>query len=133
MNSVQGIIRSIQTVESLSLVSVEAATELVLKAIVIETPETAAYLRIDGVIKVLFKETEVIIGTREVHAISLQNRIPATITDIEYGSLISKLSLQSEVADITSIISTKAVQQLDLKTGMSVLAMIKLNEMMLSE
>ncbi len=133
LNSIKGVIQQIQTSGSLSLVSVEVSPELLLKAIVIETPASAAYLRLGGSIKVLFKETEVIIGTENVVGISLQNRIPSTIQTIEQGALISKLTLKSELGNIASIISTNAVQTLALEVGTSVLAMIKLNEIMLTE
>lgn len=132
MNSLMGTISDIDTSGSLSLVSVEIQPHLLLKTIVIETPETAMYLQLGGCVKVLFKATEVVIGTQTAHEISLQNRILCTILEIESGNLISQLKLSSEAGELTSIISTNAVQQLNLKSSMPVYAMIKLNEIMLS-
>ncbi len=99
---------------------------------VIEIPETADYLRMGHEIHVLFKETEVVIGTDATHAISLQNRIHGVIQRIEQGKLLSKILIQTPMGGIISIISTNAVRQLGLKEGVRVLAMVKLNEIMLS-
>lgn len=133
MNSVEGHISDIQISGGLSLVSVTINAQLTLKTIIIETPDSAPYLKINHPIKVLFKETEVVIGTDERHAISLQNRISGKIKSIEKGKLISRITLNTEVGMITAVISTSAIEQLQLKEGVQALAMIKLNETMLSE
>ncbi len=133
MNRLQGDIVQIETSGHLSIVSVMVSKALILKAIVVETPKTAPYLKEGNSIAVLFKETEVIIGTDQVDTISLQNKIPSTISQVEKGTLLSKLSLTTGQAGITAIISTKAVTQLNLTPDSKVIAMIKLNEMMLSE
>ncbi len=132
MNKLSGQIEAIEVSGSLSIVSVDIQGYVTLKAVVIETPETADYLRMGHEIHVLFKETEVVIGTDATHAISLQNRIRGVIQRIEQGKLLSKILIQTPMGGIISIISTNAVRQLGLKEGVRVLAMVKLNEMMLS-
>lgn len=117
----------------MSLVTVQADGDVVLKAIVIETPDTASRMKTGNPIAVLFKETEVIIGTRDNHAISLQNRIPGTINHVEKGALLSRIKIDTPAGEIISIISTNAVSQLGLQSGSEITAMVKLNEMMLSE
>lgn len=133
MNKFSGRISDIQVSGSLSLVAVKLSESLTLKAIIIATPATTDYLKLGNAINILFKETEVVMGTAAEHAISLQNRIPATVSQIEQGQLICKLRLQTEMGEIISIISTNAVKNLALKVNSKVMAMIKLNEMMLSE
>jgi len=113
------------------LVLVEVTPKLQLKAIVIDTPETAAYLQSQASVAVLFKETEVIIATAEVPQISLQNRIPASIISVEKGALLTKLKLQSDAGVLIAIISTDSASRLELQEGKKVIAMIKLNEVML--
>jgi molybdopterin-binding protein len=132
MNSFEGHIATIEVSGNMSLVTVAVDKKQTLKAIVIETPETASYLKSGSPVHVLFKETEVVIGSTKNHEISLQNRIPGTINHIEQGLLLSKLEIQTKVGIIRSIISTAAVLQLGLKKGKEVIAMIKLNELMLS-
>ncbi len=133
MNSLNGHIVEIEVSGSLSLVSVQIHEELRLKAIIIETPDTAAYLDIGHPIRVLFKETEVVIGNEGDHQISLQNRIPGTVSRIETGRLLSNVFVQTAAGESQAVISTNAVNQLDLQADTTVVAMIKLNEIMLAE
>ena len=113
------------------MVLIEVTPKLQLKAIVIDTPETATYLQSEASVAVLFKETEVIIATAEVPQISLQNRIPASIVSVEKGALLTKLKLQSDAGVLIAIISTDSASRLELQEGKKVIAMIKLNEVML--
>jgi len=133
MNSLSGHITHIETSGNLSVVQVAVDEQITLKSIVIETSETASYLRVGTAISVLFKETEVIISTGETDTISLQNKIPAKIRHIEQGKLLSKLTLETAQGNIESIISTNSVLKLGLEPGKNVTAMIKLNEVMLRE
>ena len=133
MNSLNGHISHIEQSEQIALVSVKLDEGTLIKAIIIETAQTASYLKIDHPINVLFKETEVVIGTKDVRGVSLQNRIASKIASITFGSLICNLTLQTNHGIIEAIISRNAVNQLSLKKDMEVFAMIKLNETMLAE
>ena len=132
MNCLQGKVESLNIYDNLTLASIKVG-DVMMKSIVIETPDTCPYLVKGKPIKVLFKETEVVIGKGENLAISLQNRFNCTIKHIEKGVLLSKLTLATQGTEIFSIITTNAVAQLELKEGQQVLAMIKTNEIMLSE
>lgn len=131
MNTLPGTIQSIQTHGNLTLVKVDVSG-LMFTSIVIETPDTVSYLRNGAEVKVMFKETEVIIGKNDLD-ISLQNRIPAKVVQIREGQLLSQLTLKYQNHLIGSIITSNAVKQLQLLTGSHVVAMIKTNEIMLSE
>ena len=117
----------------MSLVTLNIGEEITLKSIVIDTPETAAYLRKGTELNLLFKETEVVIGTGKNPTISLQNQISATIGQIESGILLTKLVMHTTAGKIVSIVSTSAIRQMQLEEGNKVVAMIKSNEIMLSE
>lgn len=132
MNSLQGHITDIEVSGSLSIVTVRVNSENSMKAIVIETPETAPYLFHGNEVNVLFKETEVVIGLEHNLAVSMQNRIDGTIIRIEKGDLISKIRLDTSAGIIASVISTAAIGQLNLREGLFVTAMVKLTEIMLS-
>jgi molybdate transport system regulatory protein len=132
MNSLSGIINQIEVNGSLSLVGIKVG-DCDFKSIVVETPETAEFLKIDGPIKVLFKETEVVISTDENPQISLRNKMKAIIQSIEKGKLLSKITMDTNAGNVTSIITTNAVIQLNLVEGSNVLAMVKTNEVLLSE
>jgi molybdate transport system regulatory protein len=99
---------------------------------VIDTPETASYLSVGAVVKMLFKENEVVIAKAFAGQISMQNRFNCTIRSIEKGRLLSKLILNYQQHTITSLITTNAIQQLNCVVGDEVIAMVKTNEISLS-
>lgn len=132
MNTLRGKIEEINTKGQLSLVRISVNTEKI-TAIVIDTPETASYLQIGGDINVLFKATEVVIGTGSSLSISLQNQFRGTIHTIKKGALLSKIVVETSVGMIDSIITTNAVNKLKLAIGVEVTAMIKTNEIMLAK
>lgn len=117
----------------MSLVSVDMGQDIYFKTIIIETPDTADYLKEGSSINTLFKETEVVLGVGSISQISLQNKVEGIVTLIEQGALISKVSLKTSLGDIISIVSTKAVIDLKITVGSSVTAMVKLNEIMLAK
>lgn len=131
MNILSGTIKDLQVHGNLTLVKV-GVSDITFTSIVIETPETAPYLSIGTPIKVMFKETEVIIGKSGAD-ISLQNQIPVKVVSIEQGQLLSQLNLQYQEYTLCSIITSNAVKQLQLQPGVEVIAMIKTSEIMLSE
>ncbi|WP_416443039.1 molybdopterin-binding protein [Leeuwenhoekiella sp. A16] len=132
MNILTGKITNLEVNGSLSLVSC-LVNDLLFKAIVIETPATASYLKKENTIKLLFKETEVIMATGDTSNISLQNKITGTVINIEKGKLLSQIVINSAVGTITSVITSGAVEQLKIEIGKEVTAMIKTNEILLSE
>lgn len=131
MNTLQGEIKNITVNGSLSLVHIQVADTL-FSAIVIDTPKTSSYLQQGKRVSVIFKETEVIIGTNGEHAVSLQNRLKGKITTIEPGELLSKIVLDTAAGAVVSVITTQAVKKLELKPGMEAVALIKTNEIMLT-
>ena len=131
MNNFEGFIKTVHVNGNLSIVDIEVTSDILMKAIIIDTPETASYLKSNANVSILFKETEVIIGLGDQSGISLQNKIPAIITHVEIGNLLCKLDLKSDAGIFTAIISAAAAVALNLKVEDEVTAMIKLNEVML--
>ena len=132
MNSLKGEIEHIDISGNLSLVGIKVG-DCQFKSIVVETPETVDYLRVGGAVDVLFKETEVIIGIGDNMQISLRNKMISTITSIEKGKLLAKLVLQTNAGEVISIITSNAVENLNLKEGLQVMAMVKTNEILLAK
>jgi molybdate transport system regulatory protein len=130
MNTLEGKIEKITTKNNLTLVGIKVG-DVHLSAIVIDTPETVPHLKEGNAIHVIFKETEVILGSGKDHHISLQNKLEGYVDSIETGDLLSRLILDTTVGKIVSVITTNAVNQLQLKRGSEITAMIKTNEMML--
>jgi len=133
VNRIKGHIKTIEVSGSLSMVSVDIGHKIVLKSIVIETPETAHYLIEKNRVFLLFKETEVIITNSLTVETSVENNIPAQITELEIGKLLCRVVLQAKFGVVSSIISTNAFKRLNLKVNDNVRVLIKMNEIMLSE
>ncbi len=132
MNRLEGHIEHLEISGDLTLVTVLISGDIRIKAIVIDTPKSAPYLEKKQMVAILFKETEVVIGDNSDHMVSLQNRILGTLETLEQGQLLSCLTIQTAAGNIRSTISTAAVLSLKLKPGMQIMAMVKLNEVMLS-
>lgn len=132
MNILKGNIESIAVNGDLSIVRVIVAG-WVFSSIVIDTPETASFLKVNNEVKIIFKETEVIIGVGDMSGISLRNKMVGTVKSIDADILLSKLTLETPMGEITSIITSNAVEQLKIKPGMEVTAMVKTNELILSK
>jgi len=128
LNTLRGYITDIEVHQQLSLVKVDikgiSLTSVILNDGVY-TPKAGEEA------KVLFKETEVTIGLDQDLPVSQQNQIPGTISKLEVSKLLSRLSIESTAGTIHAIITTNAVQQLQLQEGLKVKALIKTNELML--
>lgn len=131
MNKLKAKITDIKTSGSFSLVSLYA-DGLQLKSIVIDTPESADYLSLNEEVSVIFKEMEASIATKADLPISLQNQIPGTISNIQKSELLARITLQTKVGPITSVITASSAVKLNLTIGQEVYALIKTNELMLS-
>lgn len=131
MNVLKGIISEIQSYEGISLVKVKSNNNS-FSSIVLDTPDTADYLRENRSVKIIFKETEVIIAKDLNLSISIQNQIWCRIESIKKGVILSQIALSIGEESIQSIITTNACEQLDLKENENVMALIKTNEVSLS-
>lgn len=132
MNQLTGKIISIDTQDSLSLVKV-AVQDTILSTIVVNKPKEVSYLKVENEVRILFKETEVVIGLKELAGISLQNQLICQVESLDKGKLLSRLGLRHPAGKLVSIITSRAVEQLGIELGTEVKALIKTNEMMLSE
>lgn len=133
MNSFIGNISNIQTEGNFSVITVDINLEISLKAIILETSKTDPFINVNKEISVLFKETEVILSLEKNSLDSIQNRISGSVKQIEKGALLSKVILVTSAGELTSIVSTNAVNDLNLKKDVKATALIKWNEIMLSK
>ena len=130
MNKLQGKIMNIESSEHISIVDIDVEGDL-FSAVIIETPETADYLRIGKEVFMLFKETEVSIGKALSGNLSLRNRLKSNIKTIEKGTVLTKITLDYKGKDIVSIITTRSTNKLDLKIGDEVQGLVKANEVII--
>lgn len=132
MNILKGIIKEISVNGELSIVRIDVKG-LLLSTIVIDTPASTSYLKLEEPVTVIFKETEVILGIGDMKGISLRNKFKGQVVSLQSDELLSKVVVETEVGLISSIITSNAVNQLNIELGSEVTAMVKTNELMLSE
>jgi len=130
MNKLKGKIVAITSSGSVSIVKINVNKHFI-SSIILKN-DTDSFIRKDANVTILFKETEVIIAKGLVENISLQNKFTGPIIELEKGEVLSTLTVQTAVGDICSMITTNAVDQLNLTLNDTVTAMIKSNEIMLS-
>ncbi len=65
--------------------------------------------------------------------ISARNRLPGKVLDVEKGGLVSKITIVMEPSILTSVVTEEAVEQLDIKPGDRIYAVIKSTEVMVAK
>lgn len=133
MNKLKGQISKVKVHGGISQASISLGQGIDINCILIETPETASYLAPGIQVNVIFKETEVILAKGDEFQLSLQNRIPGKIRAIKTGELLCEVTVETVPGTVTAIVSRDSLDALGLKKGEAVMAMIKQNEVMLSE
>ena len=132
MNRLEGHVGAIRTCDQISQVTVVLPGGHEIRAVVIETPETAAYLQKDGEVAVLFKETEVILCLPGSTQTSEPNQLPARVEDLEQGALFTWVGLETPIGNLGAVIPSESVPFLGLKPGIDVVVCVKTTEVMLS-
>lgn len=133
MNKLPGKIKHIKNSEYLSEVTIALENNAMFNVFLVETPQTASYLKPEQKINLLFKETEVIISKNLTPEISIQNQLKAEIIEIKPGKILSEILLKSAVGEIKSLLGSTLLQQMNFAESQEVLILVKANEIMLSE
>ncbi|MDP3914623.1 MAG: TOBE domain-containing protein [Bacteroidota bacterium] len=130
MNKLTGKISKIQQSGAILLVDVDVDGHG-FSAMLIESATQPEWLQTGNLIDLIFKETEVSLAKNLSGMISMRNRMKCMVQQIERGELLSKVSLQFQKYTITSAITTRSVDSLNLRIGDEVEALVKANEVSL--
>lgn len=130
MNKLPGKITQIQQSGSILLVDIDVDGHG-FSAMLIESASQPDWLSQGNEIDLVFKETEVSLAKNLSGIISMRNRMKCTVKQIERGGLISKVDLKFKQFGVTSAITTRSVDVLNLKIGDEVEALVKANEVSL--
>jgi molybdate transport system regulatory protein len=132
MNKLNAKIVRIESNAHMSLVDLAVGDDI-FSATLLETPTQVNYLQLDKKVSVLFKETEVSLAKNLTGLISLRNRLKVKVKAIERGAILSAITLNYQHQELVSVITTRAMDQLALAIGDEIEALIKANEVMLSD
>ena len=127
MNKLTGKITQIQQSGAIMLIDVDVDGHG-FSAMLIDSSINHQWLLVGREISLLFKETEVSIGKDLFGKISMRNRLKCKIQAIDRGELLSSILLQNGQFSITSAITTRSVDSLQIQIGDDVEALIKANE-----
>jgi molybdate transport system regulatory protein len=128
MNRLPGRITIVEAHGSIALVEAAVGSHRLTATLIGAGAEAAGWP--DGMpVTLLFKETEVSLAKNLSGLISMRNRLPATVTAIEYGTLLTRVTLDFNGHALESIITTRSSHTLALTVGDTVEALIKANEM----
>ncbi len=130
MNKLTGTIRQIQTSGAIMLVDIDVEGHG-FSAMLIESALHPEWLVVGNAVDVVFKETEVSLGKNITGKISLRNRMKGVVEKITRGELLSMVSVSFKGYSITSAITTRAVDSLEIVVGEEIEAMVKSNEISL--
>jgi molybdate transport system regulatory protein len=130
MNRLPGTIVKIQQSGAILLVDVEVEKQ-VFSALLIESVQQPEWLESGKNVDVVFKETEVSLAKNLSGQISMRNRMKCTVQVIDRGDLLSKITLNFRNHILTSAITTRSVDSLQLVIGDEVEALVKANEVSL--
>ena len=79
----------------------------------------------------LFKETEIALAKNLSGMISLRNRISVIVQSIERGDILSAVTLDYDSKRLVSVITSRAIERLQINVGDQLEALVKANEIAL--
>lgn len=134
MNKLSGRILRVESAGELSLVDVDVGGH-VLSALVLDTPESAPHLVAGAETAALFKETEVMLARPGLGPLSVRNRLACRVLGRDPGRLVTHFRLDARLASggavVHALVTTRAVEELGLRDGEEVLALVKSTEVSL--
>jgi len=130
MNKLKGRIIGINSSDHMSIISVDVDGDI-FSSIVLEGKSGPVNYKIKDPVTLLFKETEVGLAKNLSGMISLRNRFKATITKIDLGPILAKVSLNYKNILIESIISSRSGIEMKLREQEEVEWLVKTNEVTL--
>jgi len=130
MNKLTGRITQIQQSGSIKLVDISVDGHG-FSALLIESSSHPKWLQTGTTVDLVFKETEVSLAKNLTGVISMRNRMKCKVMSIERGGLLSRIALKFQNYTISSAITTRAVDAIQLMIGEEVEALVKSNEISL--
>jgi len=130
MNVLEATITGIESSNHLSLVDLLVQGDPI-TVVIVETEDTADYLKPGNRVAVTFKETEVALSRESAVSISLRNRFSCTVVRISEGRILTAIDLDYRGTPLQSIMTTRSARELSLVPGNQVTALVKTNELSL--
>jgi len=132
MNKLQGRISVVRSIEHMSQVEVDIAGAR-FTTVILETAETLSYLKVGSPVKIIFKETEVILSSRSLASTTLSNQIPGVIKGMEVGELLTRIEVESMAGKVNAVVTSHSLRSMKIDLGETVYLYVNPNELMLAQ
>lgn len=129
MNRLPGVISAVQYHDRIALIDVTVTDSICCSAIQIGLEQGGTDCTVGSPVMLYFKEFEVSIARQLQGMISLRNRFQCRIVSLERGEIMTRIILQCQHFKLSSVITTRSVNAMLLKSGDEVEALVKANEM----
>lgn len=128
MNHIDGHILAIERQGSIALLDI-AWGQLRMSATILGEAQTLSSWEIGQAVQLQFNEMEVAIAKNLSGQISLRNRLPGTITALEWGHILTRVCFQVQAMSFSAVITTRSARHLQLAVGEEIEGLVKSNEM----
>lgn len=131
MNRFKGQIVHIDPNGIMSLVQVQVGEDI-FTSVVMDTPSTAGYLKVDSDVQIIVQETEVVLAKDLSGSISMRNCFNALVKAVQRMQIISRVIMDYQDQEIISIITVGSTDRLDINPGDTVQWLVKSNQVYLA-
>ncbi|MFE7334439.1 TOBE domain-containing protein [Streptomyces griseus] len=131
-NQLPGTVTAVTTGEAMASVKVRLAGGQHITAAITADAVKDLGLAEGSAVRALVKSTEVALATGLVEGVSIRNQLTGSVTDVTTGGAMGSVKVSVEGGELTSAITKDAVEDLGLKVGTSVIALIKSTEISLA-
>ncbi|MFI1224809.1 MULTISPECIES: molybdopterin-binding protein [unclassified Streptomyces] len=131
-NQLPGTVTAVTTGEAMASVKVRLAGGQDITAAITADAVRDLELAEGSAVKALVKSTVVALATGRVEGLSIRNQLAGSVTDVATGGAMSSVRVSVEGGELTAAITKDAVEDLGLKAGTSVVALIKSTEISLA-
>ncbi|AXE75976.1 TOBE domain-containing protein [Streptomyces atratus] len=131
-NQLPGIVTAVEAGEVMATVKVRlTGGQEIMAAITLDAVRELG-LAEGSSVRTLIKSTEVSLATAAVEGLSIRNQIPGTVADVVTGGAMARVKISVEGGELTAAITKDAVTDLELASGVPVVALIKSTEISLA-
>ncbi|MFE4664909.1 molybdopterin-binding protein [Streptomyces sp. NPDC056716] len=131
-NQLPGTVTSVTPGEAMATVKVRLAGGQDLTAAITAEAVTDLGLVSGSGVRALIKSTEVALATGPVQGLSIRNQLPGTVSEIAEGAAMASVKVTVAGGELTAAVTRDAVDDLGLRSGSSVVALIKATEVSLA-
>ncbi|MET8828640.1 TOBE domain-containing protein [Streptomyces sp. NPDC004610] len=131
-NQLPGTVTSVTPGEAMATVKVRLAGGQDLTAAITAEAVTDLGLASGSGVRALVKSTEVALATGPVQGLSIRNQLPGTVREIAEGAAMASVKVEVPGGELTAAVTRDAVEDLGLRSGSAVVALIKATEVSLA-